>query len=72
MKSKRVAAGAENSDREVAQSEETRPQPLNSPSLDEIQRQASEIHIDRGAPHRHDQDDWLQAERELMEKYKAS
>jgi hypothetical protein len=72
MKSKSVAAGAENSDREVAQSEETRPQPLNSPSLDEIQRRAYEIHIDRGGPHGHDLDDWLQAERELMEKYKAS
>jgi hypothetical protein len=72
MKSKSVAAGAENSDREVAQSEKTRPQPLNSPSLDEIQRRAYEIHIDRGGPHGHDLDDWLQAERELMEKYKAS
>jgi hypothetical protein len=65
MKSKSVAAGAENADREVAQSEETRPQTLNSTRLDEIQRRAYEIHG-------HDLDDWLQAERELMEKYKAS
>lgn len=49
MKSKSVAAGAENSDHEVAQSEETRPQPLNRPSLEEIQRPAYEIHIDRVA-----------------------
>ena len=72
MKSKSVAAGAENADRELAQSEETRPQTLNSPRLEEIQRRAYEIHIDRGGPHGHDLDDWLQAERELMEKYKAS
>jgi hypothetical protein len=72
MKSKSVAAGAENLEREVAQSEETRPQPLNGPSPEEIQQRAYEIHIDRGGPHGHDLDDWLQAERELMEKYKAS
>jgi hypothetical protein len=72
MKSKSVAAGAEKLEREVVQSEETRPQPLNGPSLEEIQRRAYEIHIDRGGPHGHDLDDWLQAERELMEKYKAS
>lgn len=72
MKSKSVAAVAENLEREVAQSEETRPQPLNSPSLEEIEWRAYEIHIDRGGPHGHDLDDWLQAERELMEKYKAS
>jgi len=68
MKSKSVAAGAENLEREVAQSAGTRPQPLNGPSLEEIQRRAYEIHIDRGEPHGHDLDDWLQAERELMEK----
>jgi hypothetical protein len=72
MKSKSVAAGAENLDREVAQSEETRPQPLLSPSPEEIQRRAYEIHIDRGGPHGHDLDDWLQAEGEQLEKYKAS
>jgi hypothetical protein len=47
MKSKSVAAGAENLDREVAQSEETRPQPLLSPSPEEIQRRAYEMaHMD--------------------------
>ena len=72
MKSKSVAAGAENLDREVAQSEETQPQPLISPSLEDIQQRAYEIHLDRGGPHGHDLDDWLQAEGEQMEKYKAS
>jgi len=68
MKAKSVAVGAENLEREVVQSDETRPQPLNGPSREEIQRRAYEIHIDRGGPHGHDLDDWLQAERELMEK----
>ena len=45
------------------------------PTLDEIHRRALEIHIERGA-HGYDLDnyldDWLQAERELREKYNKS
>ena len=47
----------------------------NVPTLDEIHRRALEIHIERGG---HDcdldnyLDEWLQAERELKEKYSTS
>jgi hypothetical protein len=87
LKAKSVAAGAEHLESEVeqaevgqpeveqpegSQSEETVPQLLNGPSLEEIHQRAYDIHIDRGAPHGYDMDDWLQAERELTEKYTAS
>ena len=44
----------------------------NGPSLTEIREQAFEIHIERGGIHGRDLDDWLQAERELQEKYSKS
>jgi Protein of unknown function (DUF2934) len=82
MKSKSVAADAQHLESEVdqieveqsegSQSEETVPQLLNGPSLEEIHQKAYQIHIDRGGPHGYDMDDWLQAERELTEKYTAS
>jgi hypothetical protein len=42
----------------------------SGPSPAEIRRRAFEIHIERGGIHGCDVDDWLQAERELQEKYK--
>jgi hypothetical protein len=44
----------------------------NGPSLAEIRERAFEIHIERGGIHGCDLDDWLQAERELQEKYNKS
>jgi len=44
----------------------------NGPSLAEIRERAFEIHIERGGIHGCDLDDWLQAERELQEKYPKS
>jgi len=44
----------------------------NGPSLAEIRERAFEIHIERGGIHGCDLDDWLQAERELQEKYNQS
>jgi len=41
-----------------------------TPTHEEICLRAFEIHIQRGAIHGCDLDDWLQAERELQEKYK--
>lgn len=47
----------------------------NVPTLDEIRRRALEIHIEHGG-HDYDLDEyldeWLQAERELREKYNGS
>ena len=44
----------------------------NGPSLAEIRERAFEIHIERGGIHGCDLDDWLQAQRELQEKYNKS
>jgi Protein of unknown function (DUF2934) len=41
----------------------------NEPLLAEIRERAFEIHIERGGIHGCDLEDWLQAERELQEKY---
>ena len=39
------------------------------PTYEEIELRAYQIHIERGGTHGHDVDDWLQAERELNQKY---
>jgi hypothetical protein len=44
----------------------------NEPPLREIRQRAFEIHIERGGIHGCDLDDWVQAERELKEKYHQS
>ena len=44
----------------------------DGPSPEEIRKRAFETHIERGGIHGCDLDDWLQAERELQEKYNKS
>ena len=44
----------------------------NAPTMAEIRERAFEIHIERGGIHGCHLDDWLQAERELQEKYNKS
>jgi hypothetical protein len=39
------------------------------PTREETELRAYQIYIERGGAHGHDVDDWLQAERELSEKY---
>jgi hypothetical protein len=39
------------------------------PTREEIQLRAHEIYLERDGAHGHDVDDWLEAERELYEKY---
>jgi Protein of unknown function (DUF2934) len=41
----------------------------NGPTSAEIRQRAFEIHLERGGVHGCELDDWLQAERELQEKY---
>jgi hypothetical protein len=41
----------------------------NGPSSAEIRERAFEIHIERGGIHGCDLSDWLEAERELLQKY---
>ena len=40
---------------------------LNEPAREEIERRAYELYLARGEVYGYDQDDWLQAERELKE-----
>jgi len=42
------------------------------PTQEEIELRAYQIYIERGCADGHDVDDWLQAERELSEKYANS
>jgi Protein of unknown function (DUF2934) len=42
------------------------------PTSEEIRQRAFEIYIERGRIHGSDLDDWMQAERELQEKYKET
>jgi hypothetical protein len=44
----------------------------HAPTPEEIRKRAFEIHMERGGIHGCDLDDWLQAERELLEKYRTS
>lgn len=70
MESKSDAGSNQSTTSEVVQSEEVRVQ--NAPSPEEIQHRAYEIHIEHGGAHGQGLDDWLQAERELEEKYRNS
>jgi Protein of unknown function (DUF2934) len=54
----------------VFQSDIAEEEKNSAPSPAEIRQRAFEIHIERGGIHGCDLDDWLQAERELREKYK--
>jgi Protein of unknown function (DUF2934) len=40
-----------------------------APTQEEIELRAHAIYVERGSVHGKDEDDWLQAERELVEKY---
>jgi hypothetical protein len=42
------------------------------PKVEEIELRAYQIYIERGGADGHDVDDWLQAERELSEKYQRT
>lgn len=73
MKSSNVVANAESTLKSAAQSNVTAVEtPKNRPTREEIRQRAFEIHIERGGIHGCDLDDWLQAERELEEKYRSS
>jgi len=72
MKSRNLTTDAQNMSR-GAQPDVTEEQRGNKgPSPTEIRQRAFEIHIERGGIHGCDLDDWMQAERELLEKYTKS
>jgi hypothetical protein len=57
---------------EVSKSGEALRQLENVPSLEKIRLRAYEKYIERGGTDGRDLDDWMQAERELVEKLDAS
>jgi hypothetical protein len=75
MKAQNLATNAQNTRPSHFRSDVREERGKNVPTLDEIRRRALEIHIERGG-HGYDLDEyldeWLQAERELREKYNRS
>jgi Protein of unknown function (DUF2934) len=69
MNSRKLATDAQNMPQGV-QSDVPEERGNNGPSPAEIRQRAFEIHIERGGIHGCDLDDWMQAERELQQKYK--
>jgi hypothetical protein len=72
MKSRKSIANAESISKITPQSDIAEEAAKHEPTQEEIRQRAFEIHIERGGIHGCDLDDWLQAERELQEKYKNS
>ena len=71
MKSGTVVANADSTPKTVSQSDIAERETSNSaPTPEQIRERAFEIHIERGGIHGCELDDWIQAERELQEKYK--
>jgi hypothetical protein len=69
MKSQNPSTNAQNMPRSILRSPIPEESGKNEPPLAEIRQRAFEIHIERGGIHGCDLDDWLQAERELRERY---
>jgi hypothetical protein len=69
MKSQNPKTNTQNTPSAIFRSDVLEEKDQNGPALAEIRHRAFEIHIERGGIHGCDLDDWLQAERELQEKY---
>jgi hypothetical protein len=72
MKLQDPIANAQTTSRSILRSDVAEESRNDKPSLAEIRERAFEIHIEHGGIHGCDLDDWLQAERELQEKYNKS
>ena len=70
MIGRNASTNAESAPRIVFQAEIAEERSKDAPSPEEIRKRAFEIHIERGGIHGMDLDDWMEAERELQEKYK--
>jgi Protein of unknown function (DUF2934) len=69
MKSQNLKTNTQDTPRIIFRSDVLEEKKQNGPTLAEIRDRAFEIHIERGGIHGCDLDDWMQAERELQEKY---
>ena len=72
MKSQNLKTNAHDAPTGILQSNFVEEGGKNGPTPAEIRQRAFEIHIERGGIHGCDLDDYLQAERELQEKYNRS
>ena len=72
MKSTKSAAGVALVKNQSVISENQQERLADPPVVEEIRQRAYEIYVGCGGTHGSDLDDWLQAERELEEKYNAS
>ena len=72
MKSQNLKTNAHDVPTGILQSDLAEEGGKNGPTPAEIRQRAFEIHIERGGIHGCDLDDWMQAERELQEKYNKS
>ena len=70
MKSQNLITNPWNTRRSVVPPAVPEERQKNGPSPAEIRKRAFEIHIERGGIHGCDLNDWLEAERELQQKYK--
>ena len=70
MKSRKSVANVGNISKIAPQSDITEEAAKDEPSPEEIRQRAFEIHIERGGIHGCDLEDWLEAERELQDKYR--
>jgi hypothetical protein len=69
MKSQSLKTNTQNTPGTIFRPDVPEEKVQNGPTLAEIRHRAFEIHTERGGIHGCDLDDWLQAERELQEKY---
>ena len=60
-------ARAKNINKEAGETLDDQTVGFIEPAKEEIERRAYELYLARGEVHGYDQDDWLQAERELRE-----
>ena len=72
MKSRNLATNDQNTPRSIPESDVAEEGRKSGPSPAESRQRAFEIHIERGGIHGCELDDWLQAQRELQEKYTKS
>jgi hypothetical protein len=69
VRSQDLKTNTQNAPRIIFPSEVAEEKGQNGPTSAEIRERAFEIHLKRGGVHGCELDDWLQAERELQEKY---
>ena len=71
MKAKNLAVDPGNASTSESNSDAQAKQVTRTSTAEEIQLRAYEMYVGRSGIHGFDTDDWLQAERELLERYQA-